>query len=162
MAASLEAFKSFKTVGVVVFADTKKDKASLPKGVMEVRAKGGNTIPMVFVTTADGEKGIDAVPYAVLKADMREAVRELRKSLEDVDVLGGVDSVDDTDAGDDLEQEKAPEFKQWENSAGKKIKAAVQEIEGDRVLFLLPNGKTVWYDVSKLSEASRLKLQDTE
>jgi hypothetical protein len=26
----------------------------------------------------------------------------------------------------------------------------------------LPNGKTVWYDVSKLSEASRLKLQDTE
>jgi hypothetical protein len=162
VAASLEAFKSFKTVGVVVFADTKKDKASLPKGVMEVRAKGGNTIPMVFVTTADGEKGIDAVPYAVLKADMREAVRELRKSLEDVDVLGGVDSVDDTDAGDDLEQEKAPEFKQWENSAGKKIKAAVQEIEGDRVLFLLPNGKTVWYDVSKLSEASRLKLQDTE
>ena len=129
---------------------------------MEVRAKGGNTIPMVFVTTADGEKGIDAVPYAVLKADMREAVRELRKSLEDVDVLGGVDSVDDTDAGDDLEQEKAPEFKQWENSAGKKIKAAVQEIEGDRVLFLLPNGKTVWYDVSKLSEASRLKLQDKE
>lgn len=162
MAASLEAFKSFKTVGVVVFADTKKDKASLPKGVMEVRAKGGNTIPMVFVTTADGEKGIDAVPYAVLKADMREAVRELRKSLEDVDVLGGVDSVDDTDAGDDLEQEKAPEFKQWENSAGKKIKAAVRDVDGARVLFLLPNGKTVWYDVSKLSEASRLKLQDTE
>ena len=162
MAASLEAFKSFKTVGVVVFADTKKDKASLPKGVMEVRAKGGNTIPMVFVTTADGEKGIDVVPYAVLKADMREAVRELRKSLEDVDVLGGVDSVDDTDAGDDLEQEKAPEFKQWENSAGKKIKAAVRDVDGARVLFLLPNGKTVWYDVSKLSEASRLKLQDTE
>ena len=162
MATSLEAFKSFKTVGVVVFADTKKDKASLPKGVMEVRAKGGNTIPMVFVTTADGEKGIDAVPYAVLKADMREAVRELRKSLEDVDVLGGVDSVDDTDAGDDLEQEKAPEFKQWENSAGKKIKAAVRDVDGARVLFLLPNGKTVWYDVSKLSEASRLKLQDTE
>ena len=162
MAASLEAFKSFKTVGVVVFADTKKDKASLPKGVMEVRAKGGNTIPMVFVTTADGEKGIDAVPYAVLKADMREAVRELRKSLEDIDVLGGVDSVDDTDAGDEAEQEKAPEFQQWENSAGKKIKAAVRDVDGARVLFLLPNGKTVWYDVSKLSEASRLKLQDTE
>jgi len=162
VAASLEAFKSFKTVGVVVFADTKKDKASLPKGVMEVRAKGGNTIPMVFVTTADGEKGIDAVPYAVLKADMREAVRELRKSLEDVDVLGGVDSVDDTDAGDEVEQEKAPGFKQWENSAGKKIKAAVRDVDGARVLFLLPNGKTVWYDVSKLSEASRLKLQDTE
>ena len=162
MAASLEAFKSFKTVGVVVFADTKKDKASLPEGVMEVRAKGGNTIPMVFVTTADGEKGIDAVPYAVLKADMREAVRELRKSLEDVDVLGGVDSVDDADASNDVEEKKAPEFKQWENSAGKKIKAAVQEIEGDRVLFLLPNGKALWYDIAKLSKSSQSKLKDAE
>ena len=162
MAASLEAFKSFKTVGIVVFADSKKDKESLPKGVMDVRAKGGNTIPMVFITTSDGEKGIDAVPYSDLKADMREAVRELRKSLEDVDVLGGVDSVDDTDASNDVEEKKAPEFEQWENSAGKKIKAAVQEIEGDRVLFLLPNGKTLWYDISKLSESSQSKLKGAE
>ena len=127
-----------------------------------MRAKGGNTIPMVFVTTADGEKGIDAVPYAVLKADMREAVRELRKSLEDVDVLGGVDSVDGTDASNDVEEKKAPEFKQWENSAGKKIKAAVQEIEGDRVLFLLPNGKALWYDIARLSKSSQSKLKDAE
>ena len=162
MAASLEAFKSFKTVGVVVFADTKKDKASLPKGVMDVRAKGGNTIPMVFVTTADGEKGIDAVPYSVLKADMREAVRELRKSLEEVDVIGGVDSADDDDADNDKEEVKAPEFQQWENSAGKKINAAVKELRGDRVLFLLRSGKSVWYDVSKLSESSQLRLKDAE
>ncbi|MDG1356811.1 MAG: hypothetical protein P8P36_01305 [Akkermansiaceae bacterium] len=162
MATSLEAFKSFKTVGVVVFADTKKDKASLPKGVMEVRAKGGNTIPMVFVTTADGEKGIDAVPYSALKADMREVVRELRKSLKDVDVLGGDDSEDDADASKDKEEERAPEFKQWENSAGKKIKAAVREIQGGRVHFLLPSGKSVWYDITKLSESSQLRLADTE
>ncbi len=158
MATSLEAFKSFKTVGVIVFADTKKDKASLPKGVMEVRAKGGNTIPIVFVTTADGEKGIDAVPYSALKADMREVVRELRKSLKDVDVLGG----DDSDASKDKEEERVPEFKQWENSAGKKIKAAVREIQGGRVYFLLPTGKSVWYDITKLSESSQLRLADTE
>ena len=54
---------------------------------MEVRAKGGNTIPMVFVTTANGNKGIDAIPYASLKNDMRKSVRELRKTLEEVDVL---------------------------------------------------------------------------
>ena len=111
MAASLEAFKSFKTVGVVVFADSKKDKASLPKGVADVRAKGGNTIPIVFVTTADGEKGIDALPYSDLKADMRKAVRELRKSLEDVDVIGGVDSADEANVSKEEEKEKAPEFK---------------------------------------------------
>ncbi len=162
MAASLEAFKSFKTVGVVVFADSKKDKESLPKGVMDVRAKGGNTIPMVFITTSDGEKGIDAVPYSDLKADMRKAVRELRKSLEDVDVIGGVDSVDEAAASKEEEKEKATEFEQWENSAGKKIKAAVQKVEADRVLFLLPNGKTLWYDISKLSESSQSKLEDAE
>lgn len=159
MAASLEAFKSFKTVGVVVFADTKKDKASLPKGVADVRAKGGNTIPMVFVTTADGEKGIDALPYSVLKADMREAVRELRKSLEDVDVLGNATPQE----GDDEEEDQTEfEFKQWENSAGKKIKAAVREVEGNRVLFLLRSGKSVWYDISKLSESSQLRLKDAK
>ena len=49
-----------------------------------------------------------------------------------------------------------------ENSEGKKIKAAVQEIEGDRVLFLLPNGKALWYDISKLSESSQSKLKDAE
>ena len=54
------------------------------------------------------------------------------------------------------------EFEQWENSAGKKIKAAVQEIEGDRVLFLLPNGKALWYDISKLSESSQSKLKDAD
>ncbi|GEM_PF-438221 len=162
MAASLEAFKSFKTVGVVVFADSKKDKESLPKGVMDVRAKGGNTIPMVFITTSDGEKGIDAVPYSDLKADMRKAVRELRKSLEDVDVIGGVDSVDEAAASKEEEKEKATEFEQWENSAGKKIKAAVQKVEADRVLFLLPNGKTLWYDISKLSESSQSKLKGAE
>jgi len=162
VAASLEAFKSFKTVGVVVFADSKKDKESLPKGVMDVRAKGGNTIPMVFITTSDGEKGIDAVPYSDLKADMRKAVRELRKSLEDVDVIGGVDSVDEAAASKEEEKEKATEFEQWENSAGKKIKAAVQKVEADRVLFLLPNGKTLWYDISKLSESSQSKLKGAE
>lgn len=162
MAASLEAFKSFKTVGVVVFADSKKDKASLPKGVMDVRAKGGNTIPMVFITTSDGEKGIDAVPYSDLKADMRKAVRELRKSLDEVDVIGGIDSAGDADVSKEEEKEKVPEFEQWENSAGKKIKAAVQEIEGDRVLFLLPNGKALWYDISKLSESSQSKLKDAD
>ena len=162
MAASLEAFKSFKTVGVVVFADSKKDKESLPKGVMDVRAKGGNTIPMVFITTSDGEKGIDAVPYSDLKADMRKAVRELRKSLDEVDVIGGIDSAGDADVSKEEEKEKVPEFEQWENSAGKKIKAAVQEIEGDRVLFLLPNGKALWYDISKLSESSQSKLKDAD
>ena len=64
---------------MVVFANSRTDFGNLPAGAKEVRAKGGNTIPMVFVTTADGRKGIDAhflgvlnlveiLDHAVLKA----------------------------------------------------------------------------------------------
>ena len=88
-----------------------------------------------------------------------EAVRELRKSLEDVDVLGNATPQE----GDDEEEDQTEfEFKQWENSAGKKIKAAVREVEGNRVLFLLRSGKSVWYDISKLSESSQLRLKDAK
>ena len=124
-----------------------------------MRAKGGNTIPMVFVTTADGGKGIDAIPYVTLKADMRKSVRELRKTLEEVDVVGGAV------AGDADEEEPAtvdsdiPEFLEWENSSGRRITAAVKEIKDGKVHFLLQNGKTVWYDISKLSKASQEKLK---
>ncbi len=160
MVASLEAFKSFKTVGVMLFADSKKDSAALPPGVKDVRSKGGSTIPMVFVTTANGEKGIDAVPYSSLKEDARKCARELRKVLKEVDVIGGaVPHGREGEASENDRKEEAPEFHQWENSAGKTIKAAVTEVKGDKVLLLLTSGKSVWYDISKLSKASQLKLE---
>ena len=89
MATSSEAFKAFRSAGVVVFAHSKKEYGSLPAGAKEVRPKGGNTIPMVLVTTANGTKGIDAIPYATLKSDLRKSVRNLKTTLESVDVLGG-------------------------------------------------------------------------
>ena len=106
---------------MVIFAHSKTDFGSLPKGAKEVRNKGGNTIPMVFVTTADGEKGIEAIPYATLKGDMRKSIRELRKTLEEVDVVGGAV---DSDAGIDEDTETntdadgdVPEFTEWENES---------------------------------------------
>jgi len=145
---------------VVVFANSRTDFGNLPAGAREVRAKGGNTIPMVFVTTADGRKGIDAIPYTSLKNDMRKSVRTLRTTLENVDVLNGGAEADRKTTEDDATSPTAdqPEFTEWKNTAGRVIEAAAREVKGGKVLFLLPNGKTVWYDISNLSKESRKKL----
>ena len=85
---------------------------------------------------------------------------ELRKVLKEVDVIGGaVPHRREGEASENDRKEEAPEFHQWENSAGKTIKAAVTEVKGDKVLLLLTSGKSVWYDISKLSKASQLKLE---
>ena len=161
MATSSEAFKAFKSAGVVVFAHSKKEYGALPAGAKEVRPKGGNTIPMVLVTTANGAKGIDAIPYATLKSDLRKSVRNLKEALESVDVLGGDagdDSGDSSAPGDDSE----PEFAAWENAQGKQITAAVQEVKDGKVHFLLSNGKSVWYPIDKLSAESQERLKKSE
>jgi len=146
---------------VVVFANSRTDFGNLPAGAKEVRAKGGNTIPMVFVTTADGRKGIDAIPYTALKNDMRKSVRTLRTTLENVDVLNGGAEADSKTTEDDHPTTPAadqPEFTEWKNTAGRAIEAAAREVKGGKVLFLLPDGRTIWYDISNLSKESRKKL----
>ena len=98
-----------------------------------MRAKGGNTIPMVFVTTADGRKGIDAIPYTALKNDMRKSVRTLRTTLENVDVLNGGAEADSKTTEDDHPTTPAadqPEFTEWKNTAGRAIEAAALDRAG--------------------------------
>ena len=97
---------------------------------------------MVFVTTADGRKGIDAIPYTALKNDMRKSVRTLRATLENVDVLNGGAEPDSKTTEDDAPTTPAadqPEFTEWKNTAGRAIEAAAREVKGGKVLFLLPN-----------------------
>jgi len=133
----------------------------LPAGAKQVRAKGGNTIPMVFVTTSDGGKGIDAIPYATLKSDMSKSVRTLRNTLANAEVAGE-GPVAKSPATEDSESKpqlsEIPEFRHWTTIAGKTFEAAATNIENGRVLFLLPNGKTLWGEISKLSEKSQKNL----
>jgi hypothetical protein len=124
----------------------------LPEGVRSVRAKGGSTIPMVFVTTADGSKGIDAIPYAILKEDTRKAARTLRKTLEGVDVVG--------ESPKEEEAEEEINVQDWTNTDGKTITASVNSLEDTRVQFQLENGKLVWYPIEKLSEESQELLKE--
>ena len=154
----------------MVFADTKKDSAGLPAGVRDVRAEAGNTIPMVFVTTADGEKGIKGISYAILKEDMRDAVRELKKTLETVDVIGGEsdDAAAEVAAASTTEETTSSdsgllaESQAWTNTDGQTINAAIRKVEGDQVEFLMTDGRSIPYPLAKLSEESRKKIEELQ
>ena len=167
MATSSEAFKSFRSAGVVVFANSKTESSSLPAGVRDVRAKGGSTIPMVFVTTADGSKGIDAVTYAAMKEDMRDAVKALRKTLEKADVLGGGAEAEDTEteetaAAESTENKLFAESQQWTNSDGKPITAAIKAVEGGQVKFIMADWRALDYALEKLSAESQKKISEIQ
>lgn len=118
---------------------------------------------MVFVTTADGSKGLDAISYTILKSDMRDAVRDLGKSLEAMDVVGseslGSASEDVAVAENGLAAPLAL-TQDWQNSDGKTIKAGIKEVKGENVVFTMPNGKDVSYPLSKLSEDSLARIAE--
>ena len=173
MAASSAAFKDFRSAGVVLFADSKKDWSALPKGAQSMRSKAGNTIPMIFVTSADGTKGIQGISYNSLKGGKtRDAARELKKFLKenpDVALQGAEDSAEekekkDSDAEKTTEEKKTEngllaESQAWTNSQGVSITAAIQKVEGGKVYFVMANKSVVPYDVTNLSDESQAKIK---
>lgn len=147
----------------MIFAHSRDDWNSLPPGAASLRSKGGGTIPMVFVTTADGQTGIQAITYDTLKSDMREADRDLRKLLETVDVLGragdaepGAESVEETMSEPDF----LVEHREWTNDEGTTITAAIRKVEDGMVDFLMPDGRVISYPLDKLSEESQEKINE--
>ena len=148
-----------------MFANSKTDWDALPPGAKSARRGAGNTIPMVLVTTADGEAAIDGISYETLKKDVRGAAKELRDLLATVDVLDSSD-VTEKDSADDEEVDEvstvsAPgeatalcEAREWTNTDGKTITAAVKRVEGENVVFEMA-GREVPYALANLSEQSR-------
>lgn len=124
---------------------------------------------MVFVTTADGSKGIEGISYAALKEDIRDANRELKKKLETVDVLG-TGAAEESETGPaetGTVEADSPESKpagpltapmDWTNAEGKEITAAVKSVEGENVIFLM-SGREVTYPLAKLSPESREAIE---
>lgn len=162
MAASSDAFKSFKSTGPVVFFDTKKDNFSaLPQEVRKLRGEAhmGNTIPMVMVTTADLSVGLKGFSYADL-GDAGKAARGLRRELKDKNVIGAEQT--DPTATDEGGSSLLAEEQAWTNSDGVTITAAVLSMTEDTVIFLMPNGKSVGYPIEKLSASSREDLEGLE
>jgi hypothetical protein len=76
--------------------------------------------------------------------------RSIKKALKGVDADSGSSS--DADPSDATESKPVIESREWTNSDGRKITAAVVSIDGDKVKFKLSNGKEVPYAIAKLSE----------
>ena len=156
---------------MVVFVDSRKDFGALPKGAKEVRGQAGNTLPMAFVTTADGSKGLKGITYEAMKKDMRGVVRDLRKELDGKDVLGGgsvaagepaeeaTSSLPEPTTETTRKEGVVAESQRWTNSEGRVITAAVQKVEEGKVHFVMSNGSVVPYPLDKLSIDSRLKIE---
>ena len=143
----------------MVFANSKTDYQDLPAGAKAAQKQSGNTIPMVFVTTADGSESIRGISYDKLKNDIRDVDRELRKQLETVDVIGS--SSGETEVADAAETVDAmlSEARAWTNSDGKTITAAVKAVNDTSVTFVI-NGNEVPYPLANLSADSRMALKE--
>lgn len=143
----------------MVFANSKTDYQDLPAGAKAAQKQSGNTIPMVFVTTADGSESIRGISYDKLKNDIRDVDRELRKHLETVDVIGS--SSGETEVADAAETADAmlSEARAWTNSDGKTITAAVKAVNDTSVTFVI-NGIEVPYPLANLSADSRMALKE--
>jgi len=48
----------------------------------------------------------------------------------------------------------------WKNSEGKPLVAAVTKIDGEKVIFRLRNGRTIPYEISKLSEEDQKLIKE--
>ncbi|MCU0796496.1 MAG: TlpA family protein disulfide reductase [Akkermansiaceae bacterium] len=105
-----------------------------------------NAIPRCHIFGRDGILVYDGSPGG---AEFEEA---LEKALEE----GG---------GAEEEEEAKPAgpliaSKNWTNSDGRSITAAVKEVTGDSVVFIMSNGKEVTYPLEKLSDASREEIEE--
>lgn len=164
MVSSSEAFKAFKSTGPIVFIDSKKDgldKAPKPVGELRNQSHMGNTIPMVMVTTADLSTGLKGINHDAL-ADCRKVVRDLRKELKEVDVVGnGAAPAGDNDAKPEEKSTSTllAEEQAWTNAEGKTITAAILMADETTVTFQMPDGKVVAYPLAKLSASSQESVQ---
>ena len=56
--------------------------------------------------------------------------------------------------------EPLSDLREWANVQGKLIQASLLDVQGERVKFQGPNGRTYLYPLEKLSEASRKQIEE--
>lgn len=137
--------------------------------------KGPYKAPVLFIVTNDLSKPIATISMKELSEDARSKARELTAKIKSGDIKVGGDAAgqagkeeakdpakkEENGVVDDPKDEKdlLLPSQEWTNHKGDKIKAGVVKVDGDKVLFRMPNGKELAYDISKLSEDSRAKLK---
>ena len=122
--------------------------------------KGGDTVPVVFITTADAEEGLVAVSYNKMKEDMRDAVKSAVEALKGKNVLGASAVSSEEEEAESLSGDSREEFSEWTNNEGVTIEAQAIEVDLTKVTFRLASGRVVKYPLAKLSQESRERLKE--
>ena len=156
------AFRELKSLGILVHFDHLKNRdQETPPGFDQIRHTAGVNLPYALVTTADGQNGVHAISAKSIHEDLNGAVRQAKKKLSGMDVVGKVEG-GTTDEGHEEESGKPSGDKKaqasnhsWTNKEGKTINATPVEISDDTVKFRLSNGKTISYPINQLSEESQ-------
>ncbi len=161
MSVSLAAFKDFRRVGTVVLVDDRKDEyRQISELVRPLRKKSGNTFPMVFVTTADGELPLDAASYEEMKEDMRASIKDLRARLEEKELVSGAaaKAAEETEPDSAITVFANAVEMSWTNKAGQAMQATPVQLDGDTITFRMPDGRSLEYAVADLSAQSQEQL----
>ncbi len=132
--------------------DENKVEFTITKGVSGPST--GRGIPRAVVFDATGQ-----IVFSGHPADDKFE-RAVKKALSALKKSGGAPGSEV--AGGRLPPKKEPLVAQreWTNSEGKKIKAAVLAVEGGKVKFKLSNGNTVDYPLDKLSEDDQESINE--
>lgn len=124
-------------------------------GVTKVKIENGDAPgTQKVVVTTDGSSelshsdaveslGSMAAKYVVKKWTLGEAVDEKPKALPEP-----------------MKSSFLAESQEWTNASGQTITAAVQKVDKGKVFFIMANGSTVPYEVSKLSPETISKLKE--
>lgn len=105
---------------------------------------GGNGIPKILVFNPAGKLVFAGHPMADVDKVIKKELRNVTATDEGSSTKGGFGLPS-------RPGELAP-MRDWTNSDGKTIQAALVSITGDQVKFKLKNGRQVDYPIAKLSE----------
>lgn len=101
-------------------------------------------IPHSFVFDVEGQLVFQGHP---MDPEFEKVIKKALKSYED-------ESAAPEKKGDLFPQ------RTWKNSEGNALVAAITEINGDKVIFRLRNGRKIPYDISKLSEEDQILIKE--
>ena len=144
----MAAIDAAKSKAVVVYLSTKKDSQSdFPKAVQGLISspEAGKFIPKLALTDSAASEPIGVISYKALKADARDALRDVFKAAEPEEEAVSKVSF-------------SPES--WTSADGRELTATFRSLSGDQVTLILEKGTSTSLPLSRLSAKSQERAKE--